>query len=136
MSIMIMILGAIILLGIAFGIAENARNIEHLEYVQAKQIESLTVTKAALEQRINNTVAGSNFIVDHYDKEFAEITKKLEDIAKDIGRLDAEMKYQQARMNTVYPWFENSEYNTKKNGGVPWAKEYPDQEEEHDQVVG
>lgn len=51
------------------------------------------------------------------------IINRLNEITADIGRMDAEVKYQQTRMNVVYPWFENSEYNTKKNGGVPWASE-------------
>lgn len=121
MSIMIMILGAIILLGIAFGIAENARNIEHLEYVQAKQIESLTITKEALTTRIDNYISTHNATVEHYDKEIDDIIKKMEHITEEIARIDHDEKDLRAYyVNYRQPkWFN-------------WAPDFVEEEDEDD----
>lgn len=125
MTIAIMILGAIILLGIAFGIAENARNIEHLEYIQAKQIESLSLTKAEMNTRLDNYISTHNATVEHYDKEIDDIIKKMEHITEEIRRID----HDERDLRSYYVNYRTPEV---PNGGVPWAKDYPDQEEEHE----
>lgn len=117
-----MILGAIILLGIAFGIAQNARNIEHLEYVQAKQIESLTITKEAMNTRIDNYISTHNATVEHYDKEIDDIIKKMEHITEEIARIDHDEK-------DLRRYYINYKEPVDTGAGVPWAPSCPDQEE-------
>lgn len=121
MSIMIMILGAIILLGIAFGIAENARNIEHLEYVQAKQIESLTITKEALTKRIDNYVSTHNAAIEHYDKEIDDIIKKMEHITEEIARID----HDERDLRSYY-------VNYRQPKWFNWAPDFVEEEDEDD----
>lgn len=131
MTIAIMILGAIILLGIAFGIAENARNIEHLEYIQAKQIESLSLTKAEMNTRLDNYITTHNATVEHYDKEIDDIIKKMEHITEEIARID----HDERDLRSYYVNYRTPEV---PNGGVPWAKDIKckdDGEEEHEQSV-
>lgn len=123
MSIMIMILGAIILLGIAFGIAENARNIEHLEYVQAKQIESLTITKEALTTRIDNYISTHNATVEHYDKEIDDIIKKMEHITEEIARIDHDEK----DLRSYY-----CNYRQPNPKWFNWAPDFVEEEDEDD----
>lgn len=57
------------------------------------------------------------------DDQIEQILIQLSEISESIGKLDVQMDYQQNRMNVMYPWFENSEYNPKRTGGVPWASE-------------
>ena len=97
---------------------------------EARMVDSLTNIKKGLENRIDRYIETHNATVDHYDQQIDEIIQKMEKITEDIKRLDTELKYQQTKMNVVYPWFENSEYNSK-SAGVPWAKDYPDQEVDH-----
>ena len=102
-------------------------------------VEELIAREAAntlgLKKQTDSIIGVHNSTVEHYDKEIADIISKLENITADIKRLDAEVKYQQTRMNVVYPWYENSVYRIQ-NGGVDWAAQYPDQdqEEEHEET--
>jgi signal transduction histidine kinase len=94
-----------------------------IEQTQLKQISAGTTERKLTDQRIDNIITIHNATVEHYDDEIDQIVKRLNEITADIQRLDAEMKYQQTRMNTVYPWFENSEYGAKANAGVKWAND-------------
>lgn len=116
---------------IAWTVARHNKSLDRLEELDMKMVASLTTSNTDLNKRIDNVTTIHNATVEHYDEEFDGIIDRLNLIVEDIKRLDTELKYQQTRMNVVYPWFENSEYNIKPNTGVEWAQEYPTQEEEH-----
>ena len=127
---LILIWLAVLVLGAA--VLDQRKAFAKLEEIEMRSISSLTTIKKDMDKRMDGFVSIHNASVDHYDKEIEEIVQKMEKITEDIKRLDTELKYQQTKMNVVYPWFENSEYNTNRNTGVPWAKDYPDQEEQSD----
>lgn len=112
--------------GIIMTLLKHDKLFENIEELIAKE----AANNIGQQKRADNIVAIHNATVNHYDKEIADIIEKMEHITEEISRLDTELKYQQTRMNVVYPWFENSEYNPKRTGGVEWADQYPDQEEE------
>ena len=111
-----------IVLGAVF--IDQRKALDKVTDFEARMVDSLANIKKGLENRIDRYIETHNATVDHYDQQIDE-----------IQRLDAEMKYQQTRMNTVYPWFENSEYGVKANAGVKWAPEFTTQEDEHEQSV-
>lgn len=113
--------------GIIMTLLKYSKLFESFEELIAKE----AANNIGQQKRSDNIVAIHNATVSHYDKEIADIIEKMEHITEEISRLDTELKYQQTRMNVVYPWFERSEYNPK-NGGVPWAKDHPDQEDKHE----
>lgn len=122
-AIAILVLGAVAL--------DHRADLKRIEEIEMRSINSLTTVKQNIEAQIDNVITGHNATVTHYDKEIEETLARLEAIAADIKRLDTEVKYQQTKMNVVYPWFENSEYNINRNAGVTWAKDFPDQEVDH-----
>ena len=126
---LILIWLAVLVLGAA--VIDQRKAFAKLEEIEMRSISSLTTIKKDMDKRMDGFVDIHNASVDHYDKEIEEIVQKMEKITEDIKRLDTELKYQQVKMNVVYPWFENSEYNSK-SAGVPWAKDYPDQEDHTD----
>lgn len=113
--------------GIVLALLKHDKLFESFEELIAKE----AANNIGQQKRSDNIVAIHNATVSHYDKEIADIIGKLEAITAEISRLGTELKYQQTRMNVVYPWFERSEYNPKRTGGVEWADQYPDREEEH-----
>ena len=124
---------ALIVVGLSAMVAmvySQGNTVHRIEETQLRQIGADTTAQKLIDQRIDNIITVHNSSIEHYDNEIDQIVKRLNEITADIQRLDAEMKYQQTRMNTVYPWFENSEYGTKANAGVKWAPEFPSQEEE------
>lgn len=132
---MIGIVIALIIVGFASMFAmvhSQSGTVRRIEETQLRQIGADTTAQKMIDQRIDNIITVHNSTVEHYDSEIDKIIARMNEITADIQRLDAEMKYQQTRMNTVYPWFENSEYGTKANAGVKWAPEFPTQEEEHE----
>lgn len=129
---------ALIVVGLAAMVAmvySQSNTVRRIEETQLRQIGADTTAQKMIDQRIDNIITVHNSTVEHYDSEIDKIIKQLNEITADIQRLDAEMKYQQTRMNTVYPWFENSEYGVKANAGVKWAPEFTTQEDEHEQSV-
>jgi hypothetical protein len=132
---MIGIVIALIIVGFASMFAmvhSQSGTVRRIEETQLRQIGADTTAQKMIDQRIDNIITIHNATVEHYDSEIDKIIARMNEITADIQRLDTEMKYQQTRMNTVYPWFENSEYGTKANAGVKWAPEFPTQEEEHE----
>ena len=126
---------ALIVVGLSAMVAmvySQSNTVRRIEETQLRQIGADTTERKLIDQRIDNIITVHNSSIEHYDSEIDQIIKQLNEITADIQRLDAEMKYQQTRMNTVYPWFENSEYGTKANAGVKWAPEFPTQEEGND----
>ncbi len=135
---MIGIVIALIIVGFASMFAmvhSQSGTVRRIEETQLRQIGADTTAQKMIDQRIDNIITIHNATVEHYDNEIDKIVTRMNEITADIQRLDAEMKYQQTRMNTVYPWFENSEYGAKANTGVKWAPEFPTQEDEHEQSV-
>lgn len=129
---------ALIVVGLAAMVAmvyNQSNTVRRIEETQLKQISADTTERKLTDQRIDNIITIHNASIEHYDSEIDKIIARMNEITTDIQRLDAEMKYQQTQMNTVYPWFENSEYGTKANSGVKWAPEFQTQEEEHEQSV-
>ena len=126
---------ALIVVGLSAMVAmvySQSNTVRRIEETQLRQIGADTTAQKMIDQRIDNIITVHNSTVEHYDDEIDKIIARMNEITEGIQRLDAEMKYQQTRMNTVYPWFENSEYGAKANVGVKWAPEFPTQEEGND----
>lgn len=94
-TIIIICLTALVVAGMAVGIANLARSIDRIETVQSKEIEAFTLSKKNLDGRIDEVIKSENAWHTHIenklkttDVEIDAITAKMAEIAKDCGRWD------------------------------------------------
>lgn len=120
---LILIWLAVLVLGAA--VIDQRKAFTKLEEIEMRSISSLTTIKKGMDKRMDGFVDIHNASVDHYDKEIEEIVKKMEKITEDIKRIDHDEK-------DLRRYYVNYKQPAVSDHGVEWAKDYPDQEVEHD----
>lgn len=147
-TIIIICLTALVVAGMAFGIANLARSVDRIETVQSREIEAFTLSKKNLDGRIDEVIKSENAWHSHIenklkttDVEIDAITAKMAEIAKDCGRwdeIDTRIRIADAKAAEAQRMMILNGLNAKENSGVPWAKYQvcmADQEESDEQSV-
>lgn len=121
MDKLFLIIAAVLAVVFAYGIAQNMRNIEYL----IKQDKAIAESVSNNRKQLENLRSGHNTAVDIYDKDISDIVAKLEQITREISKLDAmetRIRQADAKASEAEKMMILNGFNAKENGGVPWAK--------------
>lgn len=143
---MIGVVIALIIVGFASMFAmvhSQSGTVRRIEETQLRQISADTTVRKLNDETIkiidkritnaheridtimNNIVTIHNATVDHYDQQIDEIIARMDQITADIKRIDHDEK-------DLRRYYVNYKQPVVSDHGVEWAKDYPDQEVEHD----
>lgn len=133
---------ALIVVGLSAMVAmvySQGNTVRRIEETQLRQIGADTTVRKLNDEtikiidkritntheRIDNIITIHNANVDHYDNEINQIIARMDQITADIARIDHDEK-------DLRRYYVNYKQPVDTGAGVTWAKDYPDQEVEHD----